>query len=63
MWFSGPQITYKIFAKKDDLTPEGHVVDKVLDKTGMKGKQGDTICLNSPAMSSSSVYGVKDDGT
>lgn len=34
------QITYKIFAKKDDLTPDGFVVDKVLDKTGMKGEAG-----------------------
>lgn len=51
--FFGPQITYKIFAKKDDLTPEGHVVDKVLDKTGMKGTPGDSIRLNRPAISTS----------
>ena len=31
------EITAKIFARKDDLTPDGHVLDKVLDKTGMKG--------------------------
>jgi len=31
------EITAKILAKKDDLTGEGHVVDYVLDKTGMKG--------------------------
>ena len=32
------QITADIFAKKDDLVDDGsHVVDKVLDKTGMKG--------------------------
>jgi 6-phosphogluconate dehydrogenase len=32
------QITYKIFAKKDDLTSDGYIVDKILDKTGMKGE-------------------------
>jgi 6-phosphogluconate dehydrogenase len=31
------EITAKILAKKDDLTDEGYVVDKILDKTGMKG--------------------------
>ena len=31
------EITSKILAKKDDVTGEGHVVDYVLDKTGMKG--------------------------
>ena len=31
------EITYKILRKKDDKTGEGHVVDYVLDKTGMKG--------------------------
>lgn len=31
------EITYKILAKKDDQGAEGHVVDHVLDKTGMKG--------------------------
>jgi 6-phosphogluconate dehydrogenase len=31
------EITATILAKKDDLTDEGYVVDKVLDKTGMKG--------------------------
>ena len=31
------EITYKILRKKDDVTGEGHVVDYVLDKTGMKG--------------------------
>lgn len=31
------EITYKILAKKDELTGKGHVVDYVLDKTGMKG--------------------------
>eukprot|EP00611_Tribonema_gayanum_P009115 TRINITY_DN1884_c0_g1_i1.p1 TRINITY_DN1884_c0_g1~~TRINITY_DN1884_c0_g1_i1.p1 ORF type:complete len:524 (+),score=157.44 TRINITY_DN1884_c0_g1_i1:171-1574(+) len=31
------EITAIIFTKKDDLTSEGYVVDKVLDKTGMKG--------------------------
>ena len=30
------EITAKILAKKDDKT-DGHVVDKILDKTGMKG--------------------------
>jgi len=31
------QITSKIFAKKDDLTGDGYIIDKILDKTGMKG--------------------------
>lgn len=31
------EITAQIFAKKDDLTEEGYVLDKILDKTGMKG--------------------------
>ena len=31
------EITAKILAKKDDLTDDGYVVDKILDKTGMKG--------------------------
>lgn len=31
------EITAKILAKKDDVTNEGHVIDYVLDKTGMKG--------------------------
>lgn len=31
------EITEKIFRKKDDQNKEGHVVDYVLDKTGMKG--------------------------
>lgn len=31
------EITGKILAKKDDVTGKGHVVDYVLDKTGMKG--------------------------
>jgi 6-phosphogluconate dehydrogenase len=31
------EITGTILAKKDDLTDSGHVVDYVLDKTGMKG--------------------------
>jgi len=31
------EITGKILSKKDDLTGKGHVVDYVLDKTGMKG--------------------------
>jgi len=31
------EITAKIFSKKDDLGEEGYVVDKILDKTGMKG--------------------------
>ena len=31
------EITATIFGKKDDVTSEGYVVDKVLDKTGMKG--------------------------
>lgn len=31
------EITAKILAKKDDVTGSGHVVDYVLDKTGMKG--------------------------
>mmetsp|Transcript_18746 Transcript_18746/g.22370 ORF Transcript_18746/g.22370 Transcript_18746/m.22370 type:complete len:1018 (+) Transcript_18746:62-3115(+) len=31
------EITYKILRKKDDVTGKGHVVDYVLDKTGMKG--------------------------
>jgi 6-phosphogluconate dehydrogenase len=31
------EITAVILAKKDDLTNQGHVVDKILDKTGMKG--------------------------
>ena len=31
------EITAKILAKKDDLTDDGYVVDKILDQTGMKG--------------------------
>jgi len=31
------EITAKIFAKQDDVTGEGQVVDYILDKTGMKG--------------------------
>lgn len=31
------EITAKILGKKDDLTGEGYVIDKILDKTGMKG--------------------------
>jgi 6-phosphogluconate dehydrogenase len=31
------EITATILAKKDDLTDDGYVVDKILDKTGMKG--------------------------
>lgn len=31
------EITYKILAKKDELTGKGYVVDYILDKTGMKG--------------------------
>ncbi|CAM9291881.1 unnamed protein product [Chrysoparadoxa australica] len=31
------EITATIFGKKDDITSEGYVVDKILDKTGMKG--------------------------
>ncbi|CAM9134684.1 unnamed protein product [Choristocarpus tenellus] len=31
------EITASIFGKKDDKTDEGYVVDKILDKTGMKG--------------------------
>lgn len=31
------EITSKILNKEDDLTKEGFVVDKILDKTGMKG--------------------------
>jgi 6-phosphogluconate dehydrogenase len=31
------EITATILKKKDDITGEGHVVDYVLDKTGMKG--------------------------
>lgn len=31
------EITSKILAKKDDKTDDGWVVDKILDKTGMKG--------------------------
>ncbi|KAL9180275.1 hypothetical protein ACHAXT_008245 [Thalassiosira profunda] len=31
------EITATILGKKDDVTGEGYVVDKVLDKTGMKG--------------------------
>jgi len=31
------EITAKILARKDDLTDDGYVVDKILDKTGMKG--------------------------
>lgn len=42
-WNKGPlesyliEITAKIFAKKDDVTGEGHVIDYILDQTGMKG--------------------------
>jgi 6-phosphogluconate dehydrogenase len=31
------EITAKVLGRKDDLTNDGYVVDKVLDKTGMKG--------------------------
>lgn len=31
------EITATIFTKKDDLTEEGFVIDKILDKTGSKG--------------------------
>jgi len=31
------EITAKILARKDDLTDDGYVVDKILDQTGMKG--------------------------
>src|SRR5210317_1453330 len=31
------EITSKIFKKKDELTGEGHVLDYIMDKTGMKG--------------------------
>jgi len=31
------EITAAIFSKRDDLTDDGFVVDKILDKTGMKG--------------------------
>lgn len=31
------EITGKILAKKDDITDDGYVVDKILDRTGMKG--------------------------
>lgn len=31
------EITAKILARKDDITNDGYVVDKILDKTGMKG--------------------------
>ncbi|KAJ0407341.1 hypothetical protein P43SY_004769 [Pythium insidiosum] len=31
------EITAKIFAKRDDLTNDGFLVDKILDQTGMKG--------------------------
>jgi 6-phosphogluconate dehydrogenase len=31
------EITAKVLKKKDDLTGEGYVVDKILDKTGSKG--------------------------
>lgn len=31
------EITATILQKKDDLTEDGYVVDKILDKTGMKG--------------------------
>lgn len=31
------EITAKILARKDDLSDDGYVVDKILDQTGMKG--------------------------
>jgi 6-phosphogluconate dehydrogenase len=31
------EITATILKKKDDITPDGYVVDKILDKTGSKG--------------------------
>ena len=31
------EITAAIFKKKDDLTDDGYLLDKILDKTGMKG--------------------------
>lgn len=34
------EITASIFARKDDLTDSGHVVDKILDKTGRYQGEG-----------------------
>jgi 6-phosphogluconate dehydrogenase len=31
------EITANIMAKRDDLNEEGYLVDRILDKTGMKG--------------------------
>ena len=51
------EITYKILRKKDDKTGVGHVIDYVLDKTGMKGTGKWTIqeaaerAVASPTMS------------
>lgn len=39
------EITAKVLAKKDDLSDDGYVVDKILDKTGMKGTG--TFCRKS----------------
>lgn len=41
------EITATILSKKDDLTDNGYVVDKILDKTGMKGTGTflATVCL------------------
>jgi 6-phosphogluconate dehydrogenase len=30
-------------AHKDDLTPNGYLIDKILDKTGMKGTGKDSF--------------------
>ena len=33
------EITAVIFSRKDDLTDSGHVLDKILDKTGPRPKK------------------------
>ncbi len=38
------EITANIFMKKDDLTPDGYLLDKILDKTGMKGEPYFRVC-------------------
>mmetsp|Transcript_32089 Transcript_32089/g.57454 ORF Transcript_32089/g.57454 Transcript_32089/m.57454 type:complete len:492 (-) Transcript_32089:164-1639(-) len=53
------EITAKIFEMKDEKTGEGHLVDKILDKTGMKGtgkwtvQQAADLSIASPVIASS----------
>lgn len=65
------EITTKIFAKKDDQGKDGHLVDYILDKTGMKGTGRWTIqeaaeqSIAAPTMSAALdgrfISGLKDE--